>query len=190
MMVRRVMPGGDGATLTLLRADHQHFTPLEHSMALVAAELLADWVGKPATAEAVDAATVFGRTMERLASEALERGLAVTVVVLSTTGSAPGASQSFVDDLRRQMRQSDVVGVLRPGEVGLLLPDTTAMHAAAVARRLRAALGAMTTPRSAIRAIGFATRIPGEGLAEGILNDARANAVQRRGNGVARPAVS
>ena len=48
MIVRRVMPGGDGATLTLGRADHQHFTPLEHSMALVAAELLADWVGKPA----------------------------------------------------------------------------------------------------------------------------------------------
>jgi hypothetical protein len=188
--VRRVMPGGDGATLSLVRGDRQHFTPLEHSMALVAAELLADWVGKPAAIETADAVTVFGRTMERLASEALERGLAVTVVVLSTTGAAPGASQSFVDDLRRQMRQSDVVGVLRPGEVGLLLPDTTADHASAVARRLRAALGAMTTARSAIRAIGFATRVPGEGLAEGILNDARANAQQRRGNGAAHPAAS
>ena len=51
MLVRRVMPGGAGATLTLVRADHQHFTPLEHSMALVAAELLADWVVKPAAIE-------------------------------------------------------------------------------------------------------------------------------------------
>ena len=45
--VRRVLPGGDGATLGLVRGDHRHFTPLEHSMALVAAELLADWVGRP-----------------------------------------------------------------------------------------------------------------------------------------------
>jgi hypothetical protein len=189
MMVRRVMPGGDGATLTLVRADHQHFTPLEHSMALVAAELLADWVGRPATLEASEAVTVFGRTIERLASEALERGLAVTAVVVATNGAAPGASQAFVDELRRQMRQSDVVGVLRPGEVGLLLPDTTAAHATAVARRLRSALGALAASRSSIRTIGFATRLPGEGVAEGILNDARANALRRPGNGAVHSAA-
>ncbi|HEX5632842.1 MAG TPA: hypothetical protein VFX50_06415, partial [Gemmatimonadales bacterium] len=179
ILVRRVMPGGDGATLTLVRADQQHFTPLEHSMALVAAEILADWVGKPAVMDTNDAVTVFGRTIERLANEALERGLAVTAVVVATNGAAPGASQAFVDELRRQMRQSDVVGVLRPGEVGLLLPDTTAAHAAAVARRLRAALGALAAARSSIRAIGFATRMPGEGVGAGILNDARANALRR-----------
>ena len=190
MMVRRVLPGGDGATLTLVRADHQHFTPLEHSMALVAAELLADWVGKPAPLDASDAVTVFGRTIERLASEALERGLAVTAVVVATNGAAPGASQAFVDELRRQMRQSDVVGVLRPGEVGLLLPDTTAAHAAAVAHRLRAALSALAASRSSIRAIGFATRMPGQGMAEGILNDARANALRRGGNGAIHSAAS
>jgi hypothetical protein len=185
MIVRRVLPGSAGATLTLVRADQQHFTPLEHSMALVAAELFADWVGKPASVETHEAVTVFGRTIERLASEALERGLAVTAVVVATNGSAPGASQAFVDELRRQMRQSDVVGVLRPGEVGLLLPDTTATHASAVARRLRAALGALAASRSSIRAIGFATRVPGEGVAEGILSDARANALRRPGNGAA-----
>jgi hypothetical protein len=190
MMVRRVMAGGDGATLTLVRADHQHFTPLEHSMALVAAELLSDWVGRPAALDASDAVTVFGRTIERLASEALERGLAVTAVVVATNGAAPGASQAFVDELRRQMRQSDVVGVLRPGEVGLLLPDTTAAHAAAVAHRLRAALSVLAASRSSIRAIGFATRMPGEGVAEGILSDARANALRRTGNGAVHSAAS
>jgi hypothetical protein len=189
MLVRRVLPGGDGATLTLMRADHLHFTPLEHSMALVAAELLADWVGKPTVSDASDAVTVFGRTIERLASEALDRGLAVTAVVVATNGAAPGASQAFVDELRRQMRQSDIVGVLRPGEVGLLLPDTTAAHATAVARRLRAALGALAASRSSIRAIGFATRMPGEGAADGILSDARANALHR-GNGVVHSAAS
>jgi hypothetical protein len=190
MIVRRVLPGGAGATLTLVRADHQHFTPLEHSMALVAAELLADWVGKPSGSDATDAVTVFGRTIERLASETLERGLAVTAVVVATNGAAPGASQAFVDELRRQMRQSDVVGVLRPGEVGLLLPDTTASHAAAVARRLRAALNVLAASRSSIRAIGFATRMPGEGVADGILNDARANARRRSGNGTVHSAAS
>ena len=189
MVVRRVLPGGGDATLTLVRGDQQHFTPLEHSMTLVAAELLSDWAVKPAVTE-TDAVTVFGRTIERLAREALDRGLAVTAVVVSTNGAAPGASQAFVDQLRRQMRQSDVVGVLRPGEVGLLLPDTTAAHAAAVARRLRAALSAMAASRSSIRAIGFATRMPGEGLAEGILNDARANAQRRAGDGALHSAAS
>ena len=190
LLVRRVTPGGDGATLTLVRGEHQHFTPLEHSMALVAVELLADWAAKPAADDASDAVTLFGRTMERLASEALERGLAVTAVVVATNRAAPGASQAFVDELRRQMRQSDVVGVLRPGEVGLLLPDTTAAHAAAVAKRLRAALTAIAASRSSIRAIGFATRMPGEGVAEGILNDARANAMRRSGDGAVHSAVS
>jgi GGDEF domain-containing protein len=87
------------------------------------------------------------------------------------------------------MRQSDVVGVLRPGEVGLLLPDTTAAHAAAVASRLRSALGAIAASRSSIKAIGFATRMPGEGVAEGILNDARANAQPRSGNGAMHSAA-
>jgi GGDEF domain-containing protein len=114
----------------------------------------------------------------------------VTVVVLSTTGSAPGASQSFVDELRRQMRQSDVVGVLRPGEVGLLLPDTNAAHAALVAGRLRSSLRAMAAARASIRAIGVATRVPGDGVAAGILNDARANAQRRPGNGTARSVAS
>jgi hypothetical protein len=189
LIVRRDATGSAAATLTLVRADQQHFTPLEHSMALVAAELLADWAGKPASVEIHEAATVFGRTIERLASEALERGLAVTAVVVATSGSAPGASQAFVDELRRQMRQSDVVGVLRPGEVGLLLPDTTAAHASAVARRLRSALSALAASRSSIRAIGFATRVPGEGVAEGILNDARANALRRPANGAVRSAA-
>ena len=79
---------------------------------------------------------------------------------------------------------------LRPGEVGLLLPDTTAAHAAAVAKRLRAALTALAASRSSIKAIGFATRMPGEGVAEGILNHARANAMRRAGNGAVHSAAS
>src|SRR5688572_26702489 len=86
LIVRRDATGSAAATLTLVRADQQHFTPLEHSMALVAAELLADWAGKRASVEIHEAATVFGRTIERLASEALERGLAVTAVVVATSG--------------------------------------------------------------------------------------------------------
>jgi len=183
IVVRRTIAGGHGATLGLVRADSRHFTPLEHSMALVAAELLTDWATKPGLVEQGDATTVFGRTMERLATEALERGLAVTAVVLSAAGAAPGASQMFVDDLRRQMRQSDVVGVLRPGEVGLLLPDTAGAHAAAVARRLRTALGTLAVPASSIKTIGVATRVPGQGVAEGILSDARANALRKHENG-------
>jgi hypothetical protein len=48
-----------------------------------------DWVVKPVAIETADAVTVFGRTIERLASEALDRGLAVTAVVVATNGAAP-----------------------------------------------------------------------------------------------------
>jgi hypothetical protein len=66
--------------------------------------------------------------------------------------------------------------------VGLLLPDTTAAHAAAVARRLSSTLPALAASSTAsVDAIGFATRVPGQGVADGILTDARANAQRRRG---------
>jgi hypothetical protein len=187
LTVKRQLPGDREATLALVRTDGRHFTPLEHSMALVAAEILSDWSVRPDIAEHAEATPVFGRTMERLASEALSRGLTVTAVVLSTNGAVPAAAQTFVEQLKRQMRQSDAVGVLRPGEVGLLLPDTTASHAAAVARRLRTALGGVPAARAAIDTIGFATRVPGEGVADGILNDARAHALRR---GQARPHIA
>ncbi len=182
IVVHRASAGGQVATLGLVRADSRHFTPLEHGMALVAVELLTDWATKPALVEQGDTPPVFGRTMERRASEALERGLAVTAVVMSAAGAAPAASQMFVDDLRRQVRQSDLVGVLRPGEVGLLLPDTAGAHAAAVARRLRAALGTLVVPRSSVKTIGIATRVPGQAVADGILSDARANAQRQNEN--------
>jgi hypothetical protein len=89
MLVRRVMPGGDGATLTLVRADQPalHAARAQHGAG--GRELLGDWVVKPVAIETADAVTVFGRTIERLASEALDRGLAVTAVVVATNGAAP-----------------------------------------------------------------------------------------------------
>ena len=78
------------------------------------------------------------------------------------------------------MRQSDAVGMLPAGEIGLLIHDTTAAHAKAVTRRLQSALvGTTDATASAIKAIGFATRMPGQGVADGIVQDARLNALNR-----------
>jgi hypothetical protein len=185
LVLRRVLAGGERATLTLSRADRPQFTPLERAMAGVAVELLADWVVKPGE-ELPDTATVFGRTIERLAGETLERGLAVTAVVVGTGDPAVDTAQAFVDELRGQIRQSDLVGVLQPGEVGVLLPDTSPTHAATVARRIGAGGG----HRGSARTIGFATRVPGKGAADGILREARRNARRRRGGSPLQSAAS
>jgi hypothetical protein len=126
-------------------------------MALVAAELLGDWVVKPAAIETADAVTVFGRT-DRAAGERSARARARR----DRRGRrhqrrGAGASQAFVDELRRQMRQSDVVACsVRAKWVFSSRHDRGAR--AAVARRLRTALSAIARRALVDQGDRFATR--------------------------------
>jgi hypothetical protein len=118
--------------------------------------------------------------MERSAREAVERGTPVTAVVLLIRDAAlsPGSTQRWVAGMRGQMRPSDLAGMLAEGEIGLLMHDTTAQHAKNIASRLRAVVDGL--PGTEPILIGVATRVPGLPIADGIVREARADALNSR----------
>jgi PleD family two-component response regulator len=77
--------------------------------------------------------------------------------------------------MRGQLRPLDLAGTLTEGEIGLLMHDTTAHHAKNIAERLRAIVGGAGGSGSIL--IGVATRTPGMGRAEGLVREARADAL-------------
>jgi hypothetical protein len=119
--------------------------------------------------------------MERSARETVERGMPVSAVVLLIRDAAltPGSTQRWVAGMRGQMRPSDLAGMLVEGEIGLLMHDTTAQHAKSIASRLRAVVDGL--PGADPILIGVATRVPGLPIVEGIVRDARADALSSRG---------
>jgi hypothetical protein len=122
----------------------------------------------------------FHEVMERSAREAVERGVPVTAVVLLISDAvlSPGATQRWVAGMRGQMRPSDLAGMLAEGEIGLLMHDTTAQHAKNIASRLRAVVEGL--PGTEPLLIGVATRVPGLPIADGIVREARADALNSR----------
>jgi hypothetical protein len=180
LTVSRREGGQYAMMLTLSRANGPQFTPLEHHVAQAAAAVLEVWTRKVAAGVSDKGVPGFGETIEQLAKEALERGTVVTAVVISAGQSSGVPKTEWVEEIRRRMRQTDTVGMLPAGEIGLLLQDTTTAHAKAVTRRLQTVLGGIADTESpAIKAIGFATRMPGQGVADGIVQDARLNAIDR-----------
>jgi hypothetical protein len=115
--------------------------------------------------------------IERSAKEALELGSPVAVVVLLARDAVffPGATQRWVAGMRGQLRPLDLAGMLAEGEIGLLMHDTTAHHAKAIAERLRDVVGA--SPATGPILIGVATRASGSGSVDGLVREARADAL-------------
>jgi hypothetical protein len=72
--------------------------------------------------------------------------------------------------------------MLAEGEIGLLMHDTTAQHAKNIASRLRAVVDGL--PGTEPILIGVATRVPGLPIVEGIVREARADALNSRSTDV------
>jgi hypothetical protein len=72
--------------------------------------------------------------------------------------------------------------MLAEGEIGLLMHDTTAQHAKNIASRLRAVVDGL--PGSEPILIGVATRVPGLPVTDGIVREARADALNSRNTDV------
>jgi GGDEF domain-containing protein len=99
----------------------------------------------------------------------------MVVLIVRDAASFPGSTQRWVAGIRGQMRASDLAGMLGEGEIGLLMQDTEAEQAKGIAERLRAVVSG-EPGREAIL-VGVAGRTPSHGTAEGIVHDARADAV-------------
>jgi hypothetical protein len=175
-------------TVSVGRSEGLQFTPRDHAAATAAAAVLSAWAGSyrvsTSRRDRRTGAPAFHEVMERSAREAVERGTPVTAVVLLIRDAAlsPGSTQRWVAGMRGQMRPSDLAGMLAEGEIGLLMHDTTAQHARNIASRLRAVVDGL--PGSEPILIGVATRVPGLPVADGIVREARADALNSRSTDV------
>jgi hypothetical protein len=171
-------------TVSVGRGEGVPFTPRDHAVAAAAADVLNAWAAAHrVTTSRRDrraGAPAFHEVMERSAREAVERGVPITAVVLMIRDAvlSPGSTQRWVAGMRGQMRPSDLAGMLAEGEIGLLMHDTTAQHAKTIASRLRAVVGGL--PGTDPILIGVATRVPGLPVIDGIVRDARADALASR----------
>jgi hypothetical protein len=171
-------------TVSVGRSEGHQFTPRDHAEATAAAEVLNAWAASyrlsTSRRDRRTGAPAFHEVMERSAREAVERAIPVTAVVLLIRDAAlsPGSTQRWVAGMRGQMRPSDLAGMLAEGEIGLLMHDTTAQHAKNIASRLRAVVDGL--PGTEPILIGVATRVPGLPIADGIVREARADALNSR----------
>ena len=171
-------------TVTIGRGDGLQFTPRDHAVTTAAADVFNSWAASSRIATSKRdrraGAPAFHEVIERSAREAVERGAPVTAVVLliRDTAVSPGSTQRWVAGMRGQMRPSDLAGMLAEGEIGLLMHDTTAQHAKAIASRLRAVVDGL--PGTEPILIGVATRVPGVPALDGIVREARTDALNNR----------
>ena len=168
-------------TVSLGRHENLPFTPRDYDAANAAVSMFELWAPAVFSAsgrrERRVAPRGFQEDLERAAREAIERGLPVTVVVLliREAVSLPGSTQRWVAGIRGQMRASDLAGMLTEGEIGLLMHDAEPDQAKSIAERLRAVVGGAPGRESIL--IGVASRTPGQGSVDGVVRDARADAV-------------
>lgn len=171
-------------TVSISRSEGLQFSPRDYAVATAAAEVLNAWAASyrvsTSKRDRRTGAPAFHEVMERSAREAVERGAPVTAVVLLIRDAvlSPGSTQRWVAGMRGQMRPSDLAGMLAEGEIGLLMHDTTAQHAKNIASRLRAVVDGLPGPDPIL--IGVATRVPGLPLVEGIVREARTDALNSR----------
>ena len=169
-------------TVSLGRNESLQFTPRDHAAATAAAQMFDVWASAVfdtahAHRERRAAPRGFADLLQRSAREALDRGSPITVVVLVIRESValPGSTQQWVAGIRGQLRASDLAGMLGEGEIGLLMHETGSEQAKGIADRLRAVVGGDPGLQSIL--VGVASRTPGLGTADGIVQDARADAV-------------
>jgi hypothetical protein len=170
-------------TVSVARTETLQFTPRDHDVVNAAASMFVAWA--PVVLRAIAgsrdrraASRGFHEVIERSAREALDSGSPVAVVVLLIRDAVflPGATQRWAADMRGQLRPLDLAGMLAEGEIGLLMYDTTANHAKTIAERLRTVVG--SSPDSGPILVGVASRAPGNGHMDGLVREARADALR------------
>jgi hypothetical protein len=183
--LRRV-PSRYTFSLVLTSAEGRRITRLQRDVSDAVTNLLDAWVRRILPQlqqrDRRAASRTFDEVLDRFASQALERGTIVSVVVLLISDAAcfPGLTQQWIARIRGTMRASDIVGMLGEGEIGLLLHDTSRDRAEIVALRILKQLesteGAYTSP---VVATGVATRSPDGPGGAGIAEEARNDAISR-----------
>ena len=185
VIVRRA-PNRYTLTLVLTSAEGRRITRQQREVADAAANVLDAWVrsvlARLQQHDRRSASRSFDEVLDRFAGQAIERGSAVSMVVLliADAASYPGLTQQWIARIRGVMRAYDIVGMLGEGEIALLLHDTPLDRAEAVAKRIVKMLEAVGDRHpSPVVATGVASRLPGSGGGAGLAAEARNDAMLR-----------
>jgi hypothetical protein len=130
--------------LTVQGPGGRFFTSRDRAVIDIIGQLIGSWAigvsqGSQAAADRREVSRSFEDVLEETAAQAAGRGMLVSVVVIQLKGqtSPPGMLHQLAAQLRIHLRAGESVGVLGPGEIGLLLYDATAEVARSVVGRLR-----------------------------------------------------
>jgi hypothetical protein len=166
--------------LSVRRAPGQTFTRREQHLVDRAAAIFSAWL--PGTlkrsTESVERRAEhqgFEQGLDRAAIEIPRDGLDVSVLVISVPDavSRPHLLQSWVTDIRAQLRGSDLAGTISDREIGVLLSGTSQGDVPVVCARLRRRLGLDEGVVAA--AIGVASRAAGSAAQDSLMGAARKN---------------
>jgi hypothetical protein len=185
VIIRRV-PNRYTLTLVLTSAEGRRITRQQREVVDAAANLLDAWVrsvlGRLQQHDRRTTSRTFDEVLDRFAGQAIERGSAVSMVVLLIADAAgyPGLTQQWIARIRGTMRAADIVGMLGEGEIALLLHDTALDRAEPVAQRIVKMLETIGDRHpSPVVAVGVASRLPGSAGGAGLAAEARNDAMLR-----------
>jgi hypothetical protein len=184
-IIRRV-PNRYTLTLVLTSAEGRRITRQQREVVDAVANLLDAWVrsvlGRLQQHDRRTESRTFDEVLDRFAGQAIERGSAVSMVVLLIADAAgyPGLTQQWIARIRGTMRAADIVGMLGEGEIALLLHDTALDRAQPVAQRIVKMLETIADRHpSPVVAVGVASRLPGSAGGAGLAAEARNDAMLR-----------
>jgi hypothetical protein len=164
------------ATLGLYRQLPDRFTLRDQRLGDVAATMLSAWATSLIRSGSLDRdRRAHARSFDQVLDEQIavaEGDLTLLLIRADAASSAPAMRQSWLGEIRRHLRPLDIAGMLTTGEIGVLLPHTSAAAARAVLDRLRARFETVESlsPLAAVP-VGVAMRRPGGDSV--LLSDAR-----------------
>jgi hypothetical protein len=120
---------------------------------------------------------------DQLADDAVGAGqqASVIVVALDGTGLRPGLMQTWLGQIRLQLREGDFAGILSDREMAVLLCGASADQAAVVSARLRHLIESSDNTDAFLQPVlGITTRSPGSTFQGSLVGAARAGAAAVR----------
>jgi hypothetical protein len=121
---------------------------------------------------------------DQLADDAVGAGqqASVIVVAVDSTGLRPGLMQTWLGQIRLQLREGDFAGILSDREMAVLLCGASADQAAVVSARLRHLIESADNNTDAFLqpVLGITTRSPGSTYQGSLVGAARAGAAAVR----------
>jgi GGDEF domain-containing protein len=187
-------------TLVVVPGNERRVTPQENDALESAADLMAHWsrrlLPEMPHGERRSTSRQFDQLLESIAKESMQRGSAVSLIMLSLPSDALGPSNTnrgaqpatapaavarrWVREIRTHLRPADLVGLLTDREIAVLLQDAPDHHAQAVAQRLRNLVTTdANTPAAPHPLLGFVSWAPGDPVPDALVQHARQKAFQR-----------